>query len=80
MKTMNNFVAQQLSKKQMNEVKGGEIRHYLNCMIVDVKTGKTVEWSHSTIGNTLSEATNNMLADLKDGQRATDCHTDYIFT
>lgn len=72
MKTMKNFAAQQLSKKQMNDVKGGQV--YVNCTIWDIHADKPVEWSHSATGATLEEAMQNILADLDEGQMAADCH------
>ncbi|WP_299220701.1 hypothetical protein [uncultured Alistipes sp.] len=72
MKTMKNFAAQQLSKKQMNDVKGGRV--YVNCTIWDIHENKAVEWSHSATGATLEEALRNMHADLDEGQIAADCH------
>lgn len=72
MKTMRNFVAQRLSKKQMNDVKGGRV--YVNCTIWDIHEDKAVEWSHSATGDTLEEAMRNMYEDLDEGQMAADCH------
>lgn len=79
MKTAMKFAAHKLTKGQMNMVKGGAVYHHVNCMIVDLATGNTVEWSHSTMGDTLQEALINMNAYLKEGQHATDCHHDLIF-
>lgn len=48
MKTMKNFAAQQLSKKQMNDVKGGRTYY---CDVITVNGNKstiTIEASHPT--------------------------------
>lgn len=80
MKNTQKFAAQQLTKKQMNDVRGGAVYHYVNCMIVDIMTGETLEWSHAVMGSTFEEALNNIYADMKDGQAAKDCRHDYIYT
>ncbi len=57
MKNTKNFAAQQLSKKEMNKVKGGDER--FNCTI---KVNGNIVGSGPALGNSKEEVANDLLA------------------
>lgn len=73
---MQDFAAQQLTKKQMNEIRGG--KWYMRCIIVklgpdsDIPAGSTNDFIYVE-GKTLEEATSKMAEYLSPGHVAINC-------